>query len=56
MGTIGISYSIQHDDMRMEYEIPMVPIDGKEYLFLQNNDIEYIVEEFEGVDEGGLLQ
>lgn len=55
-GSLDAASNIQHDDMRMEYEIPMVPIDGKEYLFLQNNDIEYIVEEFEGVDEGGLLQ
>ena len=55
-GSLEAASNIQHDDMKYNYEIPMVPIDGKDYLFLQNNDIEYVVEDFEGVDEGGLLQ
>lgn len=55
-GSLDAASNIQHDDMRMNYEIPMVPIDGRDYLFLQNNDIEYVVEDYEGVEEGGLLQ
>ena len=55
-GTLDAASNIQHDDMQMKYEIPMIPINGKDYLFLQNNDIEYVVEGYEGVDEGGLLQ
>lgn len=55
-GALDADANIQHDNMSMNYEIPMVPIDGREYLFLQNNDIEYVVTEWEGVDEGGLLQ
>ncbi len=55
-GSLDAASNIQHDDMRMNYEIPMVPIDGRDCLFLQNNDIEYVVEDYEGVEEGGLLQ
>lgn len=55
-GALDADANIQHDDMTYNYEIPMVTIDGRDYLFLQNNDIEYIVTKFEGVDEGGLLQ
>lgn len=55
-GSLDAANNIQHDDMQMKYEIPMIPINGKDYLFLQNNDIEYVVEGYEGVDEGGLLQ
>lgn len=38
------------------YEIPMITLDGVDHLFLQNNDIEYVVEEYDGVEGGGLLQ
>ena len=39
-----IEDNVQKDDYSVTYEIPSINIDGKEYLFLQNNDIEYIVE------------
>ncbi len=55
-GAIDADANIQHDDMSLRYEIPMVNIDGQECLFLQNNDIEYVVTKYEGIDEGGLLQ
>lgn len=55
-GMIDADANIQHDNMSVKYEIPMVTMDGKDYLFLQNNDIEYIVTDYSGVDEGGLLQ
>ena len=51
----AIEDNIQADNMHYNYSIPMVIIDGVEYLFLQANDIEFIVEDYE-VDEGGLLQ
>lgn len=50
-----IEDNVQSDNLVVTYEIPMVPIDGQEYLFIQHNDIEYVVEDYE-VDEGGLLQ
>lgn len=45
------------DNMSMTYEIPMVVLDEKECLLIQNNDIEYYMKpgDYE-VDEGGLLQ
>ena len=46
----------QTTSLQGTYEIPMITIDGKEHLFLQNNDIEYVVEEYDGVEGGGLLQ
>ena len=51
----AIEDNIQSDNMSVVYEIPMINIAGEEYLFIQNNDIEYVVEDYE-VDEGGLLQ
>lgn len=51
----AIEDNIQSDNMSVVYEIPMININGEEYLFIQNNDIEYVVEDYE-VDEGGLLQ
>lgn len=54
-GKIDAGENTQADNMSYTYEIPMIPIDGEEYLLIQNNDIEYVVEDFE-VDEGGLLQ
>lgn len=54
-GAIDASTNLQEDKFSMTYEIPMIIINGTEHLFIQSNDIEYVVEEFE-VDEGGLLQ
>ena len=55
-GAIDEAQNKQFDNMSITYEIPMINIDDQECLFLQNNDIEYVVEEYEGIDEGGLLQ
>ena len=52
----AIEDNIQSDNLQVVYEIPMVRIEGKDCLFVQNNDIEYVVEEYDGVDDGGLLQ
>ena len=54
-GAIDEAENKQFDNLSITYEIPMIVIDDVEYLYLQNNDIEYIVEDYE-VDEGGLLQ
>lgn len=54
-GAIDEAENKQFDNLSLTYEIPMIVIDGQEYLLLQNNDIEYIVTEYE-VDEGGLFQ
>jgi len=43
------------DKMSIVYEIPMIDIDGQECLLLQNNDIEYVITEYEA-DESGLIQ
>lgn len=54
-GAIDEAENKQFDNMSITYEIPMIIINDEECLFLQNNDIEYVIEEYE-VDEGGLLQ
>lgn len=54
-GDIDQENKIQHDDMKLSYELPIITIDGQVYLQMQNNDIEYVVTKFE-CDEGGLLQ
>lgn len=51
----SIENNIQSDNLNAVYEVPMVVLDDKECLFIQSNDIEYVVEDYE-VDEGGLLQ
>ena len=54
-GAIDEAQNKQFDNMSITYEIPIVELDGKDCLFIQSNDIEYIVTDYE-VDEGGLLQ
>ena len=51
----AIEDNVQHSDLVFTYQIPKVTLDGIDYLFLQNNDIEFVVDEFE-VDDGGLLE
>ena len=43
------------DNLSISYEIPMIVINDEECLLLQNNDIEYVIEEYEA-DESGLIQ
>lgn len=40
----------QKDNVVMEYNIPTVSMEGKEYLFLQDRDIKFIVEEHEDIE------
>lgn len=54
-GAIDEAQNKQFDNMSITYEIPTVEMNGISYLFVQVNDIEYVVEDYE-VDEGGLLQ
>lgn len=54
-GAIDEAQNKQFDSLSVVYEIPMINLDGQECLFIQSNDVEYVVEDFE-VDEGGLLQ
>ena len=51
----AIENNIQKSDINYTYQIPMVTLDGVDYLFLQNNDIEFVVEEADYPD-GGLLE
>ena len=51
-----IEDNIQSDNLSVMYEIPMININGHEYLYLQNNDLEYVVEKYSGVEAGGLFQ
>lgn len=55
-GAIDEGTNMQADDMKYSYELPIITIDGQVCLYMQNNDIEYVVTDYEGVDEGGLLQ
>ena len=54
-GAIDEAENKQFDNVSWDYEIPVIVIEDVEYLFLQDRDIEYVVEEYD-VDEGGLLQ
>lgn len=54
-GAIDEAENKQFDNMSITYEIPMIRLGDQECLFLQSNDVEYVVEDYE-VDEGGLLQ
>lgn len=54
-GAIDEAQNKQFDNLGWDYEIPIIIIEDTEYLFIQDRDIEYIVEDYE-VDEGGLLQ
>ena len=54
-GAVDEATNKQFDNLSLDYEIPVIIIEDTEYLFLQDRDIEYVVEEYD-VDEGGLLQ
>lgn len=54
-GAIDAAENKQFDNMSITYELPTIVINGEECLFMQSNDVEYIVEDYV-VDEGGLLQ
>ena len=56
-GNLDAANNKMSDNMSITYEIPMIVLDGKECLLIQNNDVEYYMKpgDFE-VDEGGLLQ
>ena len=54
-GKVDAAENLQTDDVNWAYEIPKIVIEDVDYLFIQDRDIEYIVEDYE-VDEGGLLQ
>lgn len=54
-GAIDEATNKQFDNLSWDYEIPIIVIEDVEYLFIQDQDIEYIVTDYE-VDEGGLLQ
>ena len=54
-GAIDEAQNKQFDNMSITYEIPTVEMNGISYLFVQVNDVEYVVEDYD-VDEGGLLQ
>lgn len=54
-GAIDEAQNKQYDNLSIGVEIPSIVINDIEYLYLQNNDIEYIVEDYE-VDAGGLFQ
>ena len=54
-GAIDEAENKQFDNLSIGVEVPMVVMNDIEYLFIQNNDIEYVVEDYE-VDEGGLFQ
>lgn len=54
-GAIDEAQNKQYDNLSIGVEIPSIVINDVEYLYLQNNDIEYIVEDY-AVDAGGLFQ
>lgn len=47
--------NVQHDDLQAEYSIPMIDLEGVTYLNIMDNDIDFVVTDYE-VDDGGLLQ
>lgn len=51
----AIENNLQKSDLQYTYQIPQVTLDGVEYLFIQNNDIEFVVEEAD-IPDGGLLE
>ncbi len=54
-GAIDEAENKQFDNLSIGVEIPSIVINDTEYLFIQVNDIEYVVEDYD-VDSGGLLQ
>ena len=55
-GVIDDVTNKQSDKLGVTYEIPMIQLNGVEHLFIQSNDIEYVVDDYDGIEAGGLLQ
>lgn len=51
-----IEDKVTKDAPQWGYSIPMVIMDGQKYLSIQNNDIVYVVEDYELDNDGGLLE
>lgn len=51
-----IEDNIQKDMYSARLEVPAIEIDGQTCLMLQNNDIEYVIEDYDGIEAGGLLE
>lgn len=47
--------NVDRDELTFEYSVPTEKIGGKEYLFLHQRDIDYIITKYTPSD-GGLLQ
>lgn len=47
--TNSINESMDGYHVQMVYEIPIIMINDKEHLFLNDSDVEYVIEEFEMV-------
>lgn len=55
-GAIDEAENKQFDNLSITYEIPIINMNNVDCLFLQSNDIEYIVVDYDGIEAGGLLQ
>ncbi len=55
-GAIDEAENKQFDNLSITYEIPIINMNDVDCLFLQSNDIEYIVVDYDGIEAGGLLQ
>lgn len=55
-GAIDEAENKQFDNLSITYEIPIINMNDVDCLFLQSNDIEYVVVDYDGIEAGGLLQ
>lgn len=47
----AVADGVIEDDPKIEYNIPVVIIDGKEFMYIGDNDIQFIINQFQETED-----
>lgn len=47
----SINASMENYHVKMMYSVPVIELDGKEHLYIASNDIEYIITDYEEIED-----
>lgn len=47
----AVADGVIEDDPKIEYNIPVITIDGKEFMYIGDNDIQFIINQFQETED-----
>lgn len=47
----AVADGVVEDDPKVEYNIPVIVIDNEEFMYIADNDIQFIIDEYEETDD-----